>query len=76
MAYEIFQHLNYEKEPETPNDFDSLFCKIAEKAKPESFAKMGEMVKEAFEGKYDNHFIEWGEKLKLDREKLAKLFLH
>jgi hypothetical protein len=75
MAYEIFKHLNYDKEPVTSNDFDSLFCKIAEKAQPETFSKMGEMVKEAFEGKYDNEFIEWGEKLKLDRDKLTKLFI-
>ena len=75
MGYEIFSHLNYDKEPETANEFDSLFCKIAEKAEPESFAKMGEIVKEAFKGKYDNEFTEWGEKLKLDRVKLTKLFV-
>jgi hypothetical protein len=75
MAYEIFQHLNYEKEPETPNEFDSLFCKIAEKTKPDTFKQMEETIKEAFDGKYDNNFIEWGEKLKLDREKLMKLFI-
>lgn len=67
--------MNYEKEPETPNEFDSLFCKVAEKMKPESFQKMEDIVKEAFEGKYNNQFIEWGEKLKLDRDKLAKLFV-
>lgn len=75
MAYEIFKHLNYDKEPETPNDFDALFCKIAEKTKPETFKRMTEIVKEAFEGKYDNQMTEWGEKLKLDRKKLVKLFV-
>ena len=75
MSYEIFKHLNYDKEPETANEFDTLFCKIAEKTQPESFVKMGEIVKEAFDGKYDNQFTEWGEKLKLDRDKLVKLFV-
>lgn len=76
MSYEIFQHLNYDKEPETPNDFDSLFCKVAEKMEPKSFKEMEEIVKKAFEGKYDKELVEWGEKLKLDRGKLSKLFIH
>lgn len=75
MGYEIFKHLNYDKDPETPNDFDSLFCKIAEKMEPESFKRMEEIVKEAFEGKYDTQLTVWGDKLKIDRVKLAKLFL-
>ena len=75
MSYEIFKHLNYDKDPETPNDFDTLFCKVAEKSKPESFAQMEEIVKTAFDGKYDIQLKEWGEKLKLDRVKLAKLFV-
>lgn len=75
MGYEIFRHLNYDKDPITPNDFDALFCKVAEKSKPESFVQMEEIVKTAFDGKYDLQLKEWGEKLKLDRVKLAKLFL-
>jgi hypothetical protein len=75
MAYNIFKHLNYDKEPETPNDFDALFCKIAEKIEPTSFKQMEETVKEAFDGKYDNQVAEWGEKLKLDRDKLTRLFV-
>lgn len=74
MAYEIFKHLNYENEPEVSNEFDELFCKVAEKTKPESFSKFEEIIKEAFEGKYDIQFKEWGEKIKLDKNKLVTLF--
>jgi len=72
--FEIFKHLNYEKEPKTAKEFDIFFSKFAEKEKPETFSKMGELIKEAFNGKFDIPFIEWGEKLKLDRAKLANLF--
>jgi hypothetical protein len=75
MGYELFKHLNYEKEPDTPNEFDALFCKIAEKMEPKSFKEMEGIVKEAFEGKYDKQVTEWGEKLKLDWNKLEDLFV-
>ena len=74
MDFEIFQHLNYKKRPETAKDFDEFFSKFAEENKPGSFAKMEEMINEQYNGSYNVQLAEWGEKLKLDKDKLLKLF--
>jgi hypothetical protein len=59
---------------ETDKDFEELFIKFAEEFKPDSWSSLKEDVSEKFNGKLDDQFNRWENKMSIDKTRLKDLF--